>query len=462
MKRRLCAVLAACLLLCGCNLQLPQGAQPSDPSSDSPSAAEKADALVLGYLLGDALHPYRAASDINARIAALMYQGLTVPDQNDVPQLCLADRAEYDGDKCITVHLSPDARFSDGAAVTARDVQHSLSLAQRSACYAEMTAAIERLQVQGDTLHFYLRRRSYLPQALLAFPIVSAATDRGSGPYIRESDTTLAAIDPSCSLQRITLRGYSDLSALRRARGGGEISLWHDQLQEGFVPRLSGAAEQMPLSVLTVLGFGSKGEMSDPRLRQLISAAIDRTALANGAFEGYARPYYSLFSPAVQAPSVTKEEKLQDIVAKLKELGYNGDGYAPKTLRLSLIVCRDSAFYQAAARQLADRLSLLSVEVTVRALSAQQYAEALRAGDFDLYLGEIGLPPDWDLTAALDAASASLYAAGDAESFCTHFAGELPFAPLLRRCGMVSYVRNLQHTAPTALQPFPQIQQWKF
>ena len=66
------------------------------------------------------------------------------------------------------------------------------------------------------------------------------------------------------------------------------------------------------------------------------------------------------------------------------------------------------------------------------------------------------------IQAALDAASASLYAAGDAQAFCEAFAARLPFAPLLRQSGMVSYVRNLQHTAPTALQPFPQIRQWKF
>jgi peptide/nickel transport system substrate-binding protein len=90
---------------------------------------------------------------------------------------------------------------------------------------------------------------------------------------------------------------------------------------------------------------------------------------------------------------------------------YDGDGqreylYSETSteatdLNLSLLVCSDSTQKTAVANKLAADLRQIGVNVEVKGLPWEEYLEALAAGNFDLYYGELRLTADFDLTPLL-------------------------------------------------------------
>ena len=70
-------------------------------------------------------------------------------------------------------------------------------------------------------------------------------------------------------------------------------------------------------------------------------------------------------------------------------------------LALTLLAPADNPARTAAAELLADGLENLGLSVTLDLLPWPDYLAALERGDFDLYLGEVRLTADFDLTALL-------------------------------------------------------------
>ena len=64
----------------------------------------------------------------------------------------------------------------------------------------------------------------------------------------------------------------------------------------------------------------------------------------------------------------------------------------------TLLVCSDQPVRVTAAQTVADGLTACGLEVTVNALEGEKYQEALQAGNFDFYLGEVRLSPNFDLS----------------------------------------------------------------
>ena len=110
-----------------------------------------------------------------------------------------------------------------------------------------------------------------------------------------------------------------------------------------------------------------------------------------------------------------------------------------------------------------------------------EYAAALEAGSFDLYLGEVRLTADWDVSALLDAGGAlnyggfaseqlsaqndALLLSGNASAarYAEGFVEETPFAPLLFKSKTVLTPSGLvDGMTPTASDPFYGFADWRF
>ena len=345
MKRLLPLLLCPALLLTGCHFRLPEApvSGASDPSGPHAQPSQ-VNTLILGLLQGDALDPYQARSDANRAVCSLLYESLITADADDQPQLCLAATAQVTGER-ILVSLRADARFSDGSAVTPQDVEASLQAARQSDRYRETAGRIEGLETNGGTMIFTVTAGSPQPQLLLTFPIIrqtGGPVPLGSGPYRYSGGTLYPTRD--VQLGSIPLRTYEDLSALRRARGGGELTFYYDTLSEGFVPQITGASEAVPLTSLAILCFnGQQGITAGAQVRQALSAALRREELT-AAFGGYARPAHTLFPASWQTPEIVQEKKIKDVVAQWRQLGYNTEANPSGIGPLQLLVPRKTAF----------------------------------------------------------------------------------------------------------------------
>lgn len=176
------------------------------------------------------------------------------------------------------------------------------------------------------------------------------------------------------------------------------------------MPSMLGTIELSPLNNLVYLGVNlNRKVFNDVKMRYVVSSAINRTAICTEAYYTYALPAKGLFSPLWQdakgLQNIPSEANLQNCVANLKELGYNNkdnEGFYidsnNKRIGLTLICNSENERRVKTANLIKTQLELVGVSVTVKALNWNQYVSALSSGDFDLYIAEVRLMNNMDVT----------------------------------------------------------------
>ena len=161
-----------------------------------------------------------------------------------------------------------------------------------------------------------------------------------------------------------------------------------------------------------------------------------------------------------------------------------GGGRPAQNLSLRFIVNTDNTYKVSAAEYLAQGLEKLGVAVQLDKLAWEDYVAALAAGEFDLYLGEVKLTGDFDLT-ALIAPEGTLnyggYSDADAQTLLAAFraAGEgqretaasalyarlaetAPFTPIcFKNWSVLTHWGSLTGLSPTQQNVFYGLTGWK-
>lgn len=148
-------------------------------------------------------------------------------------------------------------------------------------------------------------------------------------------------------------------------------------------------------------------------------------------------------------------------------------------LSYSLLVNQDNSLMMSAAKNIAASLAKTGIGITIDAQPSAAYGAKLSAGSFDLYLGQIRLTDNMDLSPLFSGGAAG-YGASPQSSFRAAFASwqagtapvssvidafnnETPFVPICYRMGAVSYTAGLKGTiAPTFGDIFLNEEDWHF
>ncbi|QFG21629.1 ABC transporter substrate-binding protein [Actinomadura sp. WMMB 499] len=219
-----------------------------------------------------------------------------------------------DGLKTLTLKLQTGLKFQDDTALDAAAVKKSLE--QCLALENQHIPALESIEVQGaDTLVIKLKEPgSGLPELLgsrlgmIASPAArEKAGDKfgaepvGAGPYrlsgfVPGSSVTLAKWDgykpaglPAAKVDQISSQLISDPSAQVAALTGGQVDFaW--RLDYSAPKALEGTdvhtEHSLGVSMTNLSIDRSQGPLADKRVRQAISHAIDRSALAKANSAG--------------------------------------------------------------------------------------------------------------------------------------------------------------------------------
>ncbi len=482
---------AACLSGCA---TVPKGAKPDDPVVSRPSSAVSETAplrFALSYSRADSVNPYRAKSQVNRDLGSLLYEGLTRFGTDMRADLCLAAEIRTDDALHPAVTLRKDAVFSDGTPVKAADVAASFQRAKASAAYGPLLAQVESVKTESETLIFTLSKPDPYVKACLSFPVLKQSevdSDRpiGTGLYVY-ADGTPPALKANgrhageLTIETAELCDIANSDALLHGLENGSISYFFTDLANGEIPRTSCANLPVSMNYLVFLGLNSgRTALADARVRQALGLAADRADLAAAAFAGYAEPATTPFHPVFSGEETLSgfgtEEKMAEAVALLQQAGYNtGDNKKGKTLALELLVNEDNSFRIAAAERLKAQLGMVGVQLTIRTEPFEKYEQLLRAGSFDLYLGEIRLSANMSLHPLLSGAAsygvrtggaaAGAYAAflsGEQSmaQFSAAFLADVPFVPLCWRKGMAVYNRAIHNVSPSALSAYAGIEGW--
>lgn len=423
MRTRLLAAAAALvLLLTGCTGEItPAPDQPEVSPSSTPAPAQAE--FALPYYPRVSLHPITGNNHAHMVLASLVYQGLFELDNTFTPHALLCSEYSASEDGLTWTFTLTDAVFSDGSALTAADVVSSLELARSSERYAGRLEQVQAVTADenGAVVLTLTHPNGALP-ALLDIPVIRDSGDGsmplGTGPYAFVEDSgplRLARLPsaPGTAPEEIVLTPIEGADDLIYAFDAGNVSLVTSDLTGANTLGYSSGCEifSYPTTTLLYVGFQARsGPCRDALVRQAVSRSFDRDTVVLSLLAGHGEATCLPVSPRSGLTSTAHERAggydpaaaAQLLAQAGYTLGEDNRLYAGRTaLALTFLVNTDNSFKLAIAEYLAEQLTALGVTVELQKLAWDDYQAALKAGTFDLYLGEVALTADFDLTPLL-------------------------------------------------------------
>lgn len=131
-------------------------------------------------------------------------------------------------------------------------------------------------------------------------------------------------------------------------------------------------------------------------------------------------PQTGFFNPAWEAVKSVQNINLQAnkeiTVENLEEIGYNkldSEGVrtnsAGKKLKFELLVNKENRLRVSAAKIIASRLSEYGISVRVAEKSFADYTAALSSGNFQLYMAEVAITPNMDISSLVTEGGSAAY-----------------------------------------------------
>ena len=439
-RLRLAALGAAlCLALTGCTGDPePEITPTATPAESSTPTAEQTN-FVLACYPEAGFHPITGSNRTNLNLAGLMYEGLFALDQQfEVQQVLCSGYTTSEDALTWTFTLRSGVTFSDGSALTSAEVVSSLESARTSTLYSARFTDIGAITAGEGTVTIVLTRANGSLPALLDIPIVkeTGGIPLGTGPYVLTGtgeERSLTANGSwwqgeSLPLDTIPLRAIQEADDLIHAFDTKEISLVATDLTATNALGFSGSYDTVdyPTSTMVYVGFNTvSGPCRDAGVRRALLRAFDRDSVSTALYSRHAQPAALPVSPASSLYKESLAEELsyssQGVADALTGAGWtrtdSGWVSGRETLSLELVVSAENQDRVAVAQHLVNGLNDLGINATLTKLDWDSYVSALQKGDFDLYLGEVRLTGDFDLTALITSGGSLNYGGySDAEA----------------------------------------------
>jgi ABC-type transport system substrate-binding protein len=506
--RRLLAALLAALLLSGCAaLAEPEAPEevwegyqpflPEEPEEEEvpPEEPEYPAAFSLPYYRDQTLDPIACGEGVQETAASLLYEPLFRLDGQFQPQPLLCESWEWDESGLVcTLYLREGVAFSDGSALTARDVAEALLRARESERYAYRLRNVAAVAASrtGQVIITLAAPNRGLP-ALLDIPIVkrSAAVEMvplGTGPYVFDKGEECLRLrtdwwqGKDLPLETIPLVHAKDRETALYLFSTRQVELLSvDPTSDPALTDGQAQANSQPTAVMQFIGFNTaEGRLfADPALRRLFSQGIDRETLADAQLVRLAAaaqfpisPLSSLYPTQMEA-AYSEEETLAALRAAGQDTGERRE--------LTLLVCGGGGFRASSARFIAEQLSLLDWRITVAELPWEEYLAALETGEFDLYFGEVRLTADWELSDLIGTEGALNYGAyasettdlmlqsfaaaedreAAAQRLCGHLQTVMPIAPVcFKNYSVLTHPGVVEGMSPAPAHVFSGFEGW--
>ena len=408
---------AIALTVTGC-YDLPQG--PEDPAADLSSGTQeevgtREQTITLPFYPESSLHPVLGSDRVNLTLSPLLYQGLFELDPFFVaqPVLCESYVVSEDGLRW-TFTLKTGVAFSDGTPLTAQIAASALETARTSSRYSSRLSCVTAFGVDEDgRLTATLSRPNTGLPALLDIPV---ARDNGHRPagtsryVLAESEMSLRLRDGHPTLpQKIELQPIARQQELAGGlEPGGVLTLVDTDPTGTDAPGFSGTYHTVDYdtTALVYLGFNTgRSVFRTAHSRGALSSALDRDGLVSAAFSGHALATTIPIHPAspLYNESLARQLSSNHSARELLEQA----GLAGRTV--TLLVSSENTAMVTAAQLIARQLEKAGMQVKVSALGWSDYLSALSARQFDLYLAQVNLTADFDLSRLVGSGGALNY-----------------------------------------------------
>ena len=423
MKKIFALLLIVCLLA-GCAPQseyIPNGGGLyEDGATAPPDHSQESESLVLAYDPTASLNPLVSQNLSNRALFSLVYQGLFLVDRNYNLEPILCRNYAVSADMRTYTFYLEAATFSDGSALTAADVVSTYKAAQKSGYFAGRLKSMKSVSATADgavviTLDTPMEN---LP-LLLDIPIVKdgqtqAAYPLGTGPYVLDSTPEGLRLRRQaawwCSAKlAVNASVISLLPASDQANTTAELLL-RDEFEQGELSMVfsdPGSDDYVDFrgdyepwesenGLFLYLGVNKKSKIfSNDTIRSALTHAIDRDALVKKYFRGYA---YSATIPVSPTSPWYNEKLAQRYGYQEGTLKTAIEEAKLKEKTVILLVNKDDSRRLRTAWAIRDMLTAAGLTVTMSELNSKDFLNALKKGEYDLYLGQTKLSANMDLS----------------------------------------------------------------
>lgn len=489
MKKLLCMCLVLAMLLGGCSTKATQTPtntpnQPTelDTQATEPIAVKQDGEFGLSYMAGYGFNPYTCTATINRAIFSLVYESLFVVSNafNAVPVLCESFRVADDG-KTYHITLVSGVRFSDGSLLTAEDVKTSLDAARESKLYAERLEHISSVYVQEDgTLTIYLDTPYENFALMLDVPVLKAGTIEdmqpiGTGAYRLQGQALVQnkywwqEEHGVLTAERITLSAANEANDLRdHFEFGGTDLIYCDPNSTANVSyRCDYEVWEAPTTIMHYIGFNLySGWFINETLRTAVTYAIDRDSFVNEIYGGFAQATPLPCSPSSGLYDAQLAEEYDYAPGKFTAAVHNSGVLTSSEFAGHtgiLLVCLDDPTRVEVAERIAAVLNEAGISMTVSALERSEYEDALEDSAFDMYLGEVRMTANFDLseffmkygnlqfgsisnTGLVTLCTESLANSGSYTELCSQLLQNAPICPVLFKSYAIYVTRGMIST----------------
>ncbi len=498
----LCVVLVISVALIAGKYVKEDESEPETSLSTTHTVEEESRSVYLGYFKNKSFNPYKTDSPTNLNISTLLYDSLFVMNDDWSSEPLLASSITIEN-KQVTVKLIDGAVFSNGASLTAYDVVYSFNLAKKCDHFKGRLTNIAGAVAGTDNVTFTINSPDVYIQQCLTFPIVqnntgTAALPVGSGRYVLRSingEYVLSA-NPTNTRKETLSTSVIGLTPITAEADeiykihSGALSYYCDDMERGTYTKIGAKDISYSTNHFIYLGYNSENvNLANPAVITAIQYAIDKNTLADTVFDNFCTLTDIPFNPnwfaleGIQLPSYEYnlikagnilDENGMNYSEKDKSYRFDNEGY----FDLSILVNSESPTKVNCAKFIAKNLRNLGINATVNSLAFKEYKEALSTGSYDLYIGEVKLSPNMDLSAFFKTNGSAAYGIAsktissaytdfktgsiDINTFIRVFEEEKPFVPICFR-NYIAYFSNEISFEETfnENEPFRNIYTWK-
>jgi len=414
--------LVALMIFCGCEAQtvtppVTEVEIPSEPVSQPEITEEAPFTLRIPFDYDEGISPYTARSKANRFVCELVYRSMVNLTHDYRYELDLVSEIYTEDNITWYIYLSEGETFPNGKEFTAYDLRYSFQQAMaEDSYYSKSLECVNSLKVVNATclrVTLYYANR-YFPN-LLTFPVISFETEKNPvyfpDIYSLSEDGTRLICDIYSAAQEIELVSATDMDLLTYEMRMGRYDCIYvaDPLDLGSAG--NGGTLGMQSNRMVYLGMNSYYAFTYyADFRRAVSAAIDYEKIVSDVYNYFAAAPKKLYNPDFYEMEYVSQKSLDLMSANLilDDMGFDNrdeEGFRTnkrgKRLSLRLIVCSESAVKVELANAVAEMLLEAGLEVKVVPLSYASFMVDLRNGNYDLYIAEMRLGADMDLTKIL-------------------------------------------------------------
>lgn len=386
------------------------------PPTPTPAPTRGGDIVIGGLSRPDTLNPLRAESGVARALLPLLYDSILSTDPaSGQPAPGLAGGWQVAPDsRVVTFTLRSNARWPDGQPVTADDVRATLATALDPALDSLHGARLSHVQTvtapDARTVVVELATPDCPTVAYLGdVPVIPAAWSGrlemvatmpltiavpGSGPFVLDSASSPDEwrlvrnihAQPPAYLDSIVYRAYDSAADLRAALATGVVdAAWFPSASEATnapdeaTPGANIVRLTYPAGpYLAVIFNNDHPVLTDVRVRNALSLALDRTAILNRLSDGQGTllagalpPFHWAADPSL-APPPYNPERARSLLAEAGWRDTDGDGWLDRRgeqLRLPVRTNGGSPLREIAAMLVVGYYRALGIDASVEIVS---------------------------------------------------------------------------------------------